>query len=81
MRSGTLSETNVCEHSLLCHPKMQVKALLCKKRNPVMQSSSLSQSSFAMDLAKVENCSVVLNQTIYQNKQKIQQRRSRPLDR
>lgn len=50
--------------------KCRLELCYAKKRNPVMQSSSLSQSSFAMDLAKVKNCSVVLNQTIHQTNKK-----------
>jgi len=54
MSSGTLPEIIVREHSSLCHPQMQVKALSCKEEavyehGPETPPSSLGQNSFLMD--------------------------------
>lgn len=32
MASRTFSRINVCEHSLLCHPQMQIKVVSCKEK-------------------------------------------------
>jgi len=54
MGSGTPPEIIVCEHSSLCHPQIQVKALTCQEEaicehDPETLPSSLDQSSFKMD--------------------------------
>lgn len=60
MGLGTLPETIVCEHSSVCHPKIQVKGLSFNEEVKCEHDSetpppSVSHCSFKMDRGTVEN--------------------------